>query len=97
MLNHAVRYYGLKWNVASKAGNMGSARDRNVDFWTQKEYQKFIEQVTDKPQSFYGFEILYWCGLRIGELLALTPKDFDFENNVLKKQSHIKKLKVKTL
>lgn len=67
MLNHAVRYYGLKWNVASKAGNMGSARDRNVDFWTQKEYQKFIEQVTDKPQSFYGFEILYWCGLRIGD------------------------------
>lgn len=52
MFNHAVRYYGLKWNVASKAGNMGSARDRNVDFWTQKEYQKFIEQVADKPQSF---------------------------------------------
>ncbi|RGG65030.1 hypothetical protein DWW96_08570 [Eubacterium sp. AF17-7] len=67
MLNHAVRYYGLKWNVASKAGNMGSARDRNVDFWTQKEYQKFIEQVADKPQSYYGFEILYWCGLRIGD------------------------------
>lgn len=83
MLNHAVRYYGLKWNVASKAGNMGSARDRNVDFWTQKEYQKFIEQVADKPQSYYGFEILYWCGLRIGELLALTPKDFNFERKTL--------------
>lgn len=67
MLNHAVRYYGLKWNVASKAGNMGSGTERKVDFWTQKEYQKFIEQVSDKPQSFYGFEILYWCGLRIGD------------------------------
>ena len=67
MLNHAVRYYGLKWNVASKAGTMGSGTERNVDFWTQKEYQKFIEQVSDKPQSFYGFEILYWCGLRIGD------------------------------
>jgi len=97
MLNHAVRYYGLKWNVASKAGNMGSARDRNVDFWTQKEYQKFIEQVTDKPQSFYGFEILYWCGLRIGELLALTPKDFDFENNVLKITKSYKKVKGKDI
>ena len=69
MLNHAVRYYGLKWNVASKAGNMGSARDRNVDFWTQKEYQKFIEQVADKPQSYYGFEILYWCGLELVNFL----------------------------
>lgn len=67
MLNHAVRYYGLKWNVASKAGNMGSGAERKVDFWTQKEYQKFIEKVSDKPQSFYGFEILYWCGLRIGD------------------------------
>ena len=97
MFNHAVRYYGLKWNVASKAGNMGSARDRNVDFWTQKEYQKFIEQVADKPQSFYGFEILYWCGLRIGELLALTPKDFDFENNVLKITKSYKKVKGKDI
>ena len=93
MLNHAVRYYGLKWNVASKAGTMGSGTERNVDFWTQKEYQKFIEQVSDKPQSFYGFEILYWCGLRIGELLALTPKDFDFENNILKVTKSYKRVR----
>ena len=93
MLNHAVRYYGLKWNVASKAGNMGSGTERKVDFWTQKEYQKFIEQVSDKPQSFYGFEILYWCGLRIGELLALTPKDFDFENNILKVTKSYKRVR----
>ena len=93
MLNHAVRYYGLKWNVASKAGNMGSGTERKVYFWTQKEYQKFIEQVSDKPQSFYGFEILYWCGLRIGELLALTPKDFDFENNILKVTKSYKRVR----
>ena len=23
--------------------------------------------------------MLYWCGIREGELLALTPADFDFE------------------
>ena len=33
----------------------------------------------DKPISFYAFEMLYWCGLREGELLALTPADLDFE------------------
>ena len=32
-----------------------------------------------KPLSFYAFEMLYWCGIREGELLALTPADFDFE------------------
>ena len=31
----------------------------------------------DKPRSFYAFEMLYWCGLRSGELLALTASDFD--------------------
>jgi len=72
---------------------MGSGTERKVDFWTQKEYQKFIEQVSDKPQSFYSFEILYWCGLRIGELLALTPKDFDFENNILKVTKSYKRVR----
>ena len=33
----------------------------------------------DKPVSFYAFEMLYWCGIREGELLALTAADFDFE------------------
>lgn len=33
----------------------------------------------DKPLSYYAFEMLYWCGIREGELLALTPSDFDFE------------------
>jgi integrase len=32
----------------------------------------------DKPISFYAFEMLYWCGIRLGELLALTTDDFDF-------------------
>ena len=37
----------------------------------------------DKPLSYYAFEVLYWCGVRMGELLALTPADFDFERKLL--------------
>ena len=37
----------------------------------------------DKPVSYYAFELLYWCGIRCGELLALTPADFDFENQAV--------------
>lgn len=48
-------------------------------FWTKEEYLKFADVMMDKPQSYYAFEILYWCGIRMGELLALTPKDFDFK------------------
>ena len=42
-------------------------------FWTKEQYLKFAEVMMDKPQSFYAFEMLYWCGIREGELLALTP------------------------
>ena len=34
----------------------------------------------DKPISYYAFQMLYWTGIRVGELLALTAGDFDFEN-----------------
>lgn len=37
----------------------------------------------DKPQSFYAFEVLYWTGLRVGELLALTPEDIDLEKHTI--------------
>ena len=74
--------YGLKVNMARRAGNMGIEEHKEMLFWTQEEYQTFIEAVADKEESFIAFEILYWCGIRLGELLALTPADFDFENYV---------------
>lgn len=40
--------------------------------------------MSNKPESYYAFEILYWCCLRLGELLALTPSDFDFSRPELK-------------
>lgn len=80
ILNHACNMYGLKVNMARRAGNMGIEEHKEMLFWTQEEYQAFIEAVADKEESFIAFEILYWCGIRLGELLALTPVDFDFEN-----------------
>ena len=50
-----------------------------MQFWTLEEYKKFSEAMMDKTISFYAFEMLYWCGIREGEMLALTPKDFDFK------------------
>ena len=84
IFNHAVRFYDLRSNPASKAGNMGSEERKEMLFWTKEEYQKFSEAMMDKPVSFYAFEMLYWCGIREGELLALTPADFDFEKGTVK-------------
>ena len=84
IFNHAVRFYDLRANPASKAGNMGSEQPKEMLFWTKEEYLKFIDAMMDKPMLYYAFEILYWCGIREGELLALTPADFDFEKKTLR-------------
>jgi integrase len=70
-----------------------------MKFWTKEEYTQFSETIMDKPLSFYAFEMLYWCGIRVGELLALTPADFDFERNTVsinKSYQRIKKQDVIT-
>ena len=83
IFNHAVRYYNLRENPCKKAGSMGKKKNREMLFWTKDEYLKFAEAMMDKPLSFYAFEMLYWCGIREGELLALTPADFDFEKGTV--------------
>lgn len=85
IFNHAVKYYDLKSNPAAKAGNMGKKESsKEMLFWTKEEYLKFADAMMDKPVSYYAFEILYWCGLRIGEMLALTPADFNFKNQTIR-------------
>lgn len=64
ILNHAVNMYGLKDNVARKAGTMGKEENKEMEFWTQDEFQAFLECVADKPISYYAFEMLYWTGIR---------------------------------
>ena len=51
---------------------MGKKKNREMLFWTKEEYLKFADAMMDKPMSYYAFEMLYWTGIREGELLALT-------------------------
>ena len=83
MFNHAVRFYGLPENPATKTGYMGKEKCDEVFVWTKEEYLQFIETLRGKPASYYSFETLYWCGLRLGEMLVLTPADFDFERKII--------------
>ncbi|WP_418903380.1 tyrosine-type recombinase/integrase [[Ruminococcus] lactaris] len=93
IFNHAVRYYHLPCNPAQKAGTMGTEEHKEMSFWTKEEYLKFAEEMMDKPVSYYAFEMLYWCGIREGELLALTPADFDFERQTLTINKSYQRLK----
>lgn len=46
-------------------------------FWKPDEYQRFIQEINDHGYKAL-FEVLYWCGLRIGEALALSWNDISF-------------------
>ena len=93
LFNHAIKYYGLQSNLAAKAGNMGSEERKEMLFWTKAEYLKFADAMMDKPISYYAFEMLYWCGIREGELLALSASDFDFTNSTVTISKSYQRLK----
>ena len=93
IFNHAVRFYHLPSNPAQKAGTMGREEHKEMLFWTKEEYLKFADIMMDKPRSYYAFEMLYWCGIRVGELLALTPADFDFQRQTVTINKSYQRLK----
>ena len=71
IFNHAVRFYELPNNPVRVAGPMGQNESDEMKFWTKEEYMKFIPTMANKPYSYMAFELLYWCGIRLGELRAL--------------------------
>lgn len=77
MINYAKRFYDLNTNPCGQAESIGQAKAEEMDYWTYDEYIAFREGIKDKPLSYICFQVLYWTGMREGELLALTAADID--------------------
>lgn len=75
IMNYACRYYKLPFNPCQKAGSMGKADADAMQIWTLEQFEQFIAYA-DKSGAKLAFNILFWTGIREGELLALTPADF---------------------
>lgn len=82
IFNFAIKYYNLSTSPALKAGSMGKKNATSMQFWTVEEFKTFIE-FSDKPIATLAFKVLFWSGIRRGELLALTFNDIDLENNLI--------------
>ena len=80
IFNHAARFYGLNINRPDRLATWGWRNERRCCSGPERSTPDFSEAMMDKPLSFYAFEVLYWCGVREGELLALTPADLTLKS-----------------
>lgn len=87
LFTHAFKIYGLTNNPCQKVKKIGKSDVRRLNFWTQEEYQKFIETFEVTSRGYVMFQILFWTGCRLGEMLALAKEDIEFDNNRI----HIRK------
>ena len=81
IFNYAVKYYGLRNNPVRISGPMGKKNAERLNFWTLDEFKNFVAKIDRKDQRpFYeAFMVLFYTGIRVGELLALTVSDLDFK------------------
>ncbi len=82
IFNYAVKFHNLKTNPVHRVGTIGEKNAPEKEIWSIEDFNKFISLVDDK-ELHLGFNILFWSGCRIGELLALTWGDIDLKNNII--------------
>lgn len=83
IFNYAVTYYELRENPCRKAGSIGSCHAREMQFWTLAEFRLFASELPPGTAVAAAFQTLYFTGMRIGELLALTCADIDFSSRTI--------------
>lgn len=72
LMNYAVDHYRLAGNPCRTAGSMGKSRAEEMKIWTQEQYEQFSSAI-QKSSVKLAFDVLFYTGMREGELLALTP------------------------
>lgn len=84
IFNFGRKYYGLNGNPVANAGAFGRKKAETMQFWTQKEFKLFSEAICDNKESYIAFQVLFWTGMRSGELLALQPQDILIRENSIR-------------
>ncbi len=74
IMNYAAAHYRLTFNPCRAAGSIGKSKADEMHIWTQKQYEQFSYAI-QKSSVKLAFDVLFYTGMRSGELLALTPAD----------------------
>lgn len=82
ILNYGVSFYDLPKNPASIVSLPKKQEERHLKYWTVEQFNTFISYVDDILYKSM-FSVLFWIGLRKGEMLALRVCDIDIDNKLL--------------
>lgn len=93
IFNYGVKFADLRANPCIKAGSMGKNKAEEMQIWTKEEFALFADAIIDKRESWMAFNVLFWTGMRSGELLALTLSDLDFAKKTIKIDASYQRLK----
>ena len=82
VLGFAVKYKGLHKNPFIEPIKTVKRQQEKIAFYTLSEFNHFISHVSELEYHTI-FNLLFYSGIRIGELLALTYNDIDQENHAI--------------
>lgn len=79
ILNHAVVYYKLPYNPVHRTGSIGSKHATERQYWTLNEFNHAMQYFDDDLSFKIAYYILFYTGMREGELLSLKLEDIDLD------------------
>lgn len=84
-LDYGVDNKLIKANVAKKAILPKEPKRKKIDVWDLEQANQFLETSKNDENNRYhlAYAIAIICGMRQGEILGLTWKDVDLEENLL--------------
>ncbi|QVK19288.1 tyrosine-type recombinase/integrase [Mycoplasmatota bacterium] len=56
--------------------NLKEVKPVNLD-----DFKKYVDYAKQNKKYYFGLLLIYYTGMRIGEILAIKHKDFDYDSN----------------
>ena len=88
-----MKYYDLSKNPCAQAGSIGKEKADEMEFWTEEEFDTFIDAVKNKRHVVMAFKVLFWTGMRLGEMLALTFADINVNAATIRINKSLQRIK----
>lgn len=84
--NYAIKFHNLKTNPLKITGKAKLNKPKKeMEIWEPHEFEKFIATFQKEDYLHISlFNLLFYGGFRIGEVLALRLDDINFKNSTIK-------------